>query len=271
MSEYLGTDVHYDGGVWSRFVAVGDSYTEGMSDLYPNGQVYRGWADRLAEHLARHNPGLLYANIAIRGRTTPRIVEEQIPRAIGMQPDLVAFACGVNDLMKSNFDLETWAQTYERGVVELREAGTDVLITAFGDPTGRPGVLPKWIPRYRQLNERTVEIAQRHGCYLVNFWPRKELDRDVYWSDDRLHLSALGHQVTAELAADVLGIPFDIDSHALDPDRRKSFVLRRYEDARWLTVHALPYVWRHARGRSSGDGISEKRPVLAPVDLSRRV
>ena len=34
-----------------RYVAIGDSFTEGVGDEYPDGTP-RGWADRLAEKLA---------------------------------------------------------------------------------------------------------------------------------------------------------------------------------------------------------------------------
>jgi lysophospholipase L1-like esterase len=257
--------------MWSRFVAVGDSYTEGMSDPYPGDRRYRGWADRLAVHLASHAPDLQYANLAVRGRMTQRIIDEQLPVALEMKPDLVSFACGVNDLMRPSFEIDQWRPTYEAAVRRLRESGADVLITAFGDPTGRPGFPSKWIPRYRDLNRATVEIAHEYDCRLVDFWPRKPLDRDIYWSDDRLHLSSLGHQVTAELAALALGVPYDVDSHVLAPDVRPSLARRRAEDARWLTTHAVPWLLRHARGQSSGDGIEPKRPVLAPVITGNRM
>lgn len=41
---------------YNSLVAVGDSFTEGMSDLLPDGS-YRGWADVLAGRLATHAPG----------------------------------------------------------------------------------------------------------------------------------------------------------------------------------------------------------------------
>jgi lysophospholipase L1-like esterase len=256
--------------MWSRFVAIGDSFTEGMSDPHPSGNGYRGWADRLAEHMARRNPDLLYANLAIRGRLTARVVDEQVPAALAMQPDLVSYSCGVNDLMRRNFSLDEWRITYEGGLVRLRESGADVLVVAFGDPTGRPGFARSWIPRYEALNRATVEMAHRHGCYLLDFWPRKQLDRDIYWSDDRLHLSTLGHQVTAEVAATILGVPFDSDSHVIAPDRPIPWWYRRVQDAQWAVEHAVPWAVRRAMGKSSGDGITEKRPMLQPVDLSRR-
>lgn len=236
-----------------------------MSDRHRNSAQYRGWADRLAEHMAQQNPDLLYANLAIRGRLTSQVVEEQVPQAISLKPDLVSIACGVNDLMRRNFAIDEWQSLYEHGVRSLRDSGADVLITAFGNPEGRPGVLKSWVERYRLLNQLTVDIAEKYDCYLVDFWPRKQFDRDAYWSADRLHLSSLGHQVTAELAAHSLGLPFDYDSQKIDIDRQKSFAEKRVDDLAWLSVYALPWVLRRAVGRSSGDGITAKRPTLMPV------
>ena len=50
------------------FVAIGDSFTEGVGDELPDGSV-RGWADFLAAGLATsQGEPVRYANLAIRGR-----------------------------------------------------------------------------------------------------------------------------------------------------------------------------------------------------------
>src|SRR3954462_13312771 len=65
-------------GVFSRYLALGDSFTEGVGDAYrpsPNG--LRGWADRVAVALAQTNPELHYANLAVRGRRMTEFLDEQ--------------------------------------------------------------------------------------------------------------------------------------------------------------------------------------------------
>ncbi|MFM9150506.1 MAG: hypothetical protein ACKORA_08600, partial [Solirubrobacterales bacterium] len=42
---------------FERFVAIGDSQTEGVGDLPNADGTDRGWADRFASTLARANPG----------------------------------------------------------------------------------------------------------------------------------------------------------------------------------------------------------------------
>src|SRR2546423_15676260 len=84
---------------YQRFVALGDSCTEGLDDPYPDGAVYRGWADLVATRLAQDDPGFRYANLGVRGRRLDQIIVEQIPAAETLRPDLVALFGGGNDLM----------------------------------------------------------------------------------------------------------------------------------------------------------------------------
>ena len=83
---------------FSRYVAIGDSSTEGLDD--PDGRGgYHGWANRLATRVASaQSSPLLYANLAIRGRSTRRIRDEQLGPAVAMRPDLVTLFTGTNDV-----------------------------------------------------------------------------------------------------------------------------------------------------------------------------
>src|SRR4029079_6433218 len=52
---------------WSRYVALGDSFAEGIGDpepTVPGGN--RGWADRVAEVLSQGTEDFAYANLAVR-------------------------------------------------------------------------------------------------------------------------------------------------------------------------------------------------------------
>src|SRR6185437_2615910 len=90
--------------VFTRYVAIGDSSTEGLDD--PDGRGgYRGWSQRLAERLAQVQDGLLYANLAIRGRTTRQIRDQQLGPALAMRPDLATVFSGTNDVVARSFDL----------------------------------------------------------------------------------------------------------------------------------------------------------------------
>ena len=82
------------------FVAVGDSFTEGLDDPRADQAGYLGWADRFAQTLAAEQPGLRYANLAVRGKLLGQVAAEQVPRAIAMAPDLVSLAAGGNDMLR---------------------------------------------------------------------------------------------------------------------------------------------------------------------------
>ena len=96
---------------WRSYVAVGDSFTEGMDDAYPDGS-YRGWAVLVATRLAvEAGPDFGYANLAIRGRLFPNVVAEQVPSALAMKPDLISFAAGGNDVLRRSFDPDAFVPT----------------------------------------------------------------------------------------------------------------------------------------------------------------
>ncbi len=72
---------------WTRYVAMGDSFTEGIGDPEPSRPGgYRGWADRVAEELGRTQPDFAYANLAVRGRLLQQIVDSSLPRAWRSSP-----------------------------------------------------------------------------------------------------------------------------------------------------------------------------------------
>ena len=87
---------------FSRFIALGDSMTEGMCDEIVDGK-YRGWADRVADTLASEDPNFSYVNLAIRGKLLTQVVDEQIPAATKYVtgPDtLISFHAGANDVLR---------------------------------------------------------------------------------------------------------------------------------------------------------------------------
>ena len=81
------------------FVALGDSFTEGLNDYGPDGALI-GWADRLADVLSARAAGFLYANLAVRGKLLRDVLDEQVAPAIAMSPDLVSVAAGGNDILR---------------------------------------------------------------------------------------------------------------------------------------------------------------------------
>ena len=172
------------------FVALGDSFTEGLDDGPRWDGRHRGWADRLAEILAEVNPnrGIWYANLAVRGRLIGQILEEQIPRAIDLRPQLVSLGAGINDALRRSYDLNVTVTALENSVRVLNESGAHVLLFAFGDPSRRTRVLGTIAHRLAQYRDATLAIAEAYDCSVVDFWGVATYDDERMWSNDRLHL-----------------------------------------------------------------------------------
>jgi lysophospholipase L1-like esterase len=250
---------------WKTYVALGDSFTEGMSDdLGPDGR-HRGWADRLAADLATRTPDFRYANLAIRGKLLGQIYDEQVPVARVFQPDLVSIAGGVNDAMRRHFDLDTNAAYIEDAVRQFRGQGSDVLLFAFGDPGRRSRVFGVMRERLKALNSATLAIAQAHGCYVVNFWGAATFDPDDMWAEDRLHLSPLGHDRAARAALQALNVGDD-EWRSPDPWQRTPAWKASSRHIAWARRHGAPWLIRRIRQESSAQGIVPKRPTPTAID-----
>lgn len=248
-----------------RYVALGDSFTEGVGDpdpARPNG--LRGWADRVAEQLARHHGDFGYANLAIRGRKIGQVLAEQIEPAIALAPDLITIYAGANDILRPRVDIDALATDYDAAVGRLAATGARVgVFTAF-DP-GSEGLFSALRGRFALYNEWVREIAERHGATVLDSWRMRPHTPEAMWSEDRLHLGPLGHEYVAIQVLDTLGIPHTITESGRTPPP----VLPRGEARRrqlaWARTHAAPWVHRRLTGRSSGDDVSPKRPTLQPI------
>ncbi|MCU0296885.1 MAG: SGNH/GDSL hydrolase family protein [Candidatus Nanopelagicales bacterium] len=250
--------------VWRRYVAVGDSFTEGIGDPRPDGRE-RGWADRVAETLADADPQFRYANLAIRGRRLAQIVDEQVPRATALQPDLVSFAGGVNDALRRHWDLASMASALESGIAGLRACAAEVVIVTYGRPSNRSRLMSPVEGRLAEYREVTYDVADRYGCWVVDFWDASVFDDPRFWSADRLHLNEVGHQRVALAVLDGLGMQARPWNAPLPPVRPLSPAVKIRRDVVWAGKHLAPWIGRRMTGRSSGDGVTPKRPDLSPV------
>ncbi|MFM9135264.1 MAG: SGNH/GDSL hydrolase family protein [bacterium] len=249
---------------WTRYVALGDSFTEGLMDVTDASGRHRGWADRLAERLATLDPDFRYANLAIRGRTTPQVVAEQVPEALLLRPDLVSLAVGINDTLRPRYDPHAAATHVENATRSLRSQGADVILFAFGDPSRKSRVMGRVTDRIVAANAATRAIGHRYGCFVVDFWGCAAFDADEFWDEDRLHLSPQGHELASLAVLEALGVGDDAWRTPV-PEAPRGFAERLAGDVRWASRHLAPWVARRIRRRSSGDGISPKRPTLGPV------
>ncbi|MBL3699387.1 SGNH/GDSL hydrolase family protein [Leucobacter luti] len=238
-----------------RYVAIGDSFTEGVGDEQPDGSV-RGWADLVAQGLAdAHGAPIQYANLAIRGRLLAPIIAEQLEPALALAPTLVSFNGGGNDMLRPGTDLAWIAAETETALRRIQAAGAEPLLLAGANPTGGLPGGGRVRAKGDELTRVAGGIAARLGVRFADNWSDAELTGRQYWSHDRLHLAPVGHH---RVAANVL--------RALDVAPPADWVLdappapapSAREQLRYTREHVVPWVQRRLTGRSSGDGRTAK-------------
>ena len=245
---------------WSRYVAIGDSFTEGIGDPEPQSPGgFRGWADRVAEVLGEGTDDFAYANLAIRGRLLQQILDEQIEPALELRPDLVTISAGGNDIIRPNTDPDDVAERLEGGVARLRSDGATVVL--FNGPDiGMTPVLGRVRGKVAIYNENLRAIASRHDLIVADMWALRELKDPRMWAPDRLHFSPIGHNTIARMVLDALGVENDLEPYSPEPLPPRPWRQARVEDIGWAREYLVPWVVRRIRHQSSGDGISPKRP-----------
>ena len=251
---------------YSRYVAIGDSQTEGLWDGDDTVGL-RGFADRLAEIVDTHDPGLTYANLAVRGRRIRDLLDDQLPQALAMDPDLVTVCIGMNDVTRPGPYFDHALAELDDLHAQLAGTGATVVTTTFPD-------LAQILPIGRMLGARLLRIndairaaADRNDFRLVDLYDAPSITHPDTWSADRVHGSPKGHALFAAAAAEALGLPGSNHDWAEvgGGPVRQSLWSMAYSQALWTQNMLMPWLWRHVRGRSAGDSRGPRRPRLEGV------
>ena len=259
---------------WSRYVAMGDSFTEGVGDpeeRSPNG--LRGWADRVAEELSAGHEDFSYANLAVRGLLLQEILDRQTEPTLALKPDLITLSAGGNDMVFHNSNPDRLAARLDAGVERLSTTGATIVLFTGPDWWHTP-VLGRNRARIAIYNENVRAIAYRHHCIVGDLWSLRELRDPQMWDPDRLHFSPLGHHTIAMMVLDTLNVP-----HTLQPLEPRELPERSWRQAGagdlvWARTYFLPWMlrWlqqqppiiRRKYGRRP-EVLRPKRPAAAPV------
>ncbi|MEU1503972.1 SGNH/GDSL hydrolase family protein [Kitasatospora sp. NPDC005748] len=254
---------------YTSYVAVGDSFTEGMcDDLLPDGH-YRGWADRVADRLAAEQPAgaFRYANLAVRGKLIGQIHDEQLATAAAMRADLVTLAGGLNDVLRPRCDIAQVEDLLGRSATALRATGATVVLFTSTDPTRRMAGSTRLLPAILRMKAFVHELGQDRGIAVVDLFSAPCFDDRRLWAEDRLHLGPEGHRRVAEAVLEALGRPAAFDWRApLPAAALPGRAEKLAADARWARTHLGPWIGRRLTGRSSGDGRPPKRAELLPYE-----
>jgi lysophospholipase L1-like esterase len=244
--------------VFTRFIALGDSMTEGMCDEIVDGN-YRGWADRVADTLSKESPNFSYANLAIRGKLLHQVIDGQIPDAVRFitgPKTLLSFHAGANDVLRPNYQAEVAFAKYEKGISDLAKTGATIIVFTVVDRVeGNGKTAQLWHERFSAFNVNVREVANKYGATIIEADSAKWMADLRFLAKDRLHLNSDGHWRLSQAVLEKLGKDFDAAwKIPLAPAVKKPWLKKNGENLLWIISFVIPWIWRRLRGRSSGDG-----------------
>jgi lysophospholipase L1-like esterase len=254
---------------WSRYVALGDSFTEGIGDPEPQSPGgHRGWADRVAEILSDGTEDFAYANLAVRGKLIAQIADEQITPALALRPDLITISAGGNDVIRPGTDPDLIAARCDDAISRLSQDGATIVLFTGAD-VGFSPVFRSIRGKVAIYNENIRAIATKYDCIVADMWQLTEIQDPRMWAPDRLHLNALGHHTVARMVLQTLNVHNSLEPSAPEPMPGTTWRQARTEDIAWAREYLVPWVLRRVRHQSSGDHVLPKRPEAGPLTLPR--
>ncbi|MFI9160231.1 SGNH/GDSL hydrolase family protein [Kitasatospora aureofaciens] len=189
-----------------RFVALGDSLTEGVGDQVD--ARWRGWAAVLARSLAPGGRTVEFTNLACSGALTADLPEHQLPAALACRPQLAAVLVGGNDTLRTGFDIRRTTMELDATLGELSGAGAVLLTACLPDPgmlLRLPSPLARPLARrMRAVNTVVHALAARHRAIHLHIADLPWCARRGLLSVDRLHPSAEGHHLIARCFHELL-------------------------------------------------------------------
>lgn len=238
-----------------RYVAIGDSFTEGVGDELPDGRV-RGWADLVAQGWAdATGEPVEYANFAIRGKLVQPIVDEQLEPALALKPTHLSFNGGGNDMLRPRTSVSRVVSAFEHVLGRCDEEGVRLIVLSGANPSSQLP-LSRVIQRRGDLLSAGVaaRLADRRDIVRAFNWPDRELSTPGYWSDDRLHMNARGHHRVAARVLSALGMEPPPSWWSLPTLADGA----RVANPAYYREHVGPWVRRRLTRTSSGDGREPK-------------
>lgn len=191
-----------------RIIALGDSSVFGVGDhgdAIPS--VGAGWAGRLAHDLTAGN----FINVAKNGARARHITKHQLSAAHAFRPDLALVCIGTNDVLRGDFSPEEIKDSLITVIETLSENNAVIILLGLPDPISTapgPLALRKILSaRVTLINEIYIELSERENVILVPTWDSKIAHERRMWHVDRMHPSAIGHQLIADLVRRKLALP----------------------------------------------------------------
>lgn len=238
-----------------RYVALGDSSTEGLCD--PDGRGgWIGWSQRLATRLAETHGEVEWANLAVRGRTSRQVLVGQLAPAVALRPTIATVFAGMNDLLRFVRPVDSVLDDLATMHRTLLATGSTVVTLTVPDLTRVVTLARPLRGRVRALNEGIRGFAD-DGVVVVDLADSALAHDTRLWAEDRLHANAEGHRRIAEAMAAALDLPasdWDV------PIEAPHVTWDRAANREWRRTHLLPWLGRRLRRASSGDGLEPRQP-----------
>jgi lysophospholipase L1-like esterase len=246
--------------LYRSYVALGDSLTEGLGDFdFEVSRFGCGWADRLAELLARvayeAGESFKYANLALRGSSLYDILTAQLEDALQLRPDFVTIFAGSNDFLRAKKSHPEMRALLRGAIERLHESGAHVLLVNTINPVHLKLFQPLSY-KAKAMTDLINSVAAEYKVPVLDLFSVNEFANLEFWCDDMVHFSGHGHINIANRAARLIGLDQGFEETDFDqmerPDRRPLAVMK------WTVQHVIPYLVRRVRRRSSGDGLEPK-------------
>lgn len=242
----------------ARYVAIGDSSTEGLVD--PDGRGgYIGWSRRLAQRIAAAQGAIEYANLAQKGLTTREIRDRQFERALALQPDLVSLFSGTNDVLARDFDVRDFATDTRLMQRAFRERGATVITFTLPDLTPLLPMARRIAPRILSMNAALRDVCTETGALYVDFAQYPVTTDARLWNPDRIHANAAGHARIAEALAEALEVAgaSHVWSEPLPVQPPPSALRRALTESAWTLRYLVPFALGNAL-------LAGRRPAFKP-------
>lgn len=188
--------------MWKHFVAMGDSFTEGIGDEV-DGVALQSWVVSFAE---LHETELKYTNLAKRGLISKEIREQQLEEALALQPDLVSLIAGANDILKGRFNRDEYEKDMAFMIDALSKSGASIIIGNLPDFTVRlplpEGKKEAVKAQLVETNEIIRSLSDKYKCYFIDFWDQSLSQDSSFWSQDLVHPNSRGYKEIGKLIFD---------------------------------------------------------------------
>jgi lysophospholipase L1-like esterase len=220
------------------FVVLGDSAAYGTGDVMTANRPL-GWTYRIAQ--AIETP-LSYLNLARPGAKSTEILEEQLPIAVQLKPDIAVVVVGGNDMLRNNYSPQRLRENLTEVFARFTAIGTEVITLQLHDPS-KILRLPKplegaLLKRVESVNRVYEELAKKYPIIEIKAREIEGVEDKKNWHVDRLHPGPRGHLLLAGAAIQELsrrGLPVR-EISMTEPEESSNA-----EKIRWMLLKGTPW------------------------------